>query len=350
MTHIVMNLDYSGVSALQGERETPMTNTAVRLISLIMLLQRRPNQKAAELAGALDVSVRTVHRYIGMLDELGIPVYSERGPHGGFSLVRGYRMPPLVLTPEEAVAVTLGTGLVEALWGQLYREAARGALAKLENVLPDEQCHEVSWARRTFVATNMHRVANAPLIPHLETLRRATREHRSVDVTYRSRGRREPTQRVIDPYVLVHRWGWWYVVAHCHLREGVRTFRVDRMEALTLLDTCFNQPADFDVHAYLEDEPHTRPQFEVRLRFHPESAHLAVDKRGLWERLEEQPDGSVIVTFEVPELELAIRTALSYASHAVVLEPPELHRAVRERAQALLEEYTTPTPLGETHD
>ncbi|MFP4343437.1 MAG: helix-turn-helix transcriptional regulator [Anaerolineales bacterium] len=317
-----------------------MTNTAVRLISLIMLLQRRPNQKAAALAEALDVSVRTVHRYIGMLDELGIPVYSERGPHGGFSLVRGYRMPPLVLTPEEAVAVTLGTGLVEALWGELYREAARGALAKLENLLPDEQCHEVSWARRTFVATNMHRAANAPLIPRLETLRRATREHRSVEVTYRSRGRRDPLQRVVDPYVLVHRWGWWYVVAYCHLRQDVRTFRVDRMEALTLLDTCFHQPADFDVHAYLEDEPHTRPQFEVRLRFHPESALVALDERGLWERLEEQPDGAVIVSFKVPELELAIRTALSYASHAVVLEPPELYRAVRERAQALLEEHT----------
>ena len=328
----------------RGEKERrSLTNMAVRLISLIMLLQRRPNQKAAALAEALNVSVRTVHRYISMLDELGIPVYSERGPHGGFSLVRGYRMPPLVLTPEEAVAVTLGTGLVEALWGQLYREAARGALAKLENVLPDEQCHEVSWARRTFVATNMHRAANAPLIPRLETLRCATREHRSVDVTYRSRGRREPAQRVVDPYVLVHRWGWWYVVAYCHLREDVRTFRVDRMEALTLLDTCFHQPPDFDVHAYLESEPHTRPQFEVRLRFHPKSAHLAVDERGLWERLEEQPDGGVIVSFEVPDLELATRTALSYASHAVVLEPPELYRAVRERAQALLEEHTQPS-------
>ena len=58
-----------------------MSNTATRLISLIMLLQRRPNQKAATLAEELGVSVRTVHRYIGMLDEMGIPVYSERGPH-----------------------------------------------------------------------------------------------------------------------------------------------------------------------------------------------------------------------------------------------------------------------------
>ena len=124
-----------------------MTQPATRLITLILLLQNQPNQKASELAEKLGVSVRTVHRYLSMLDEMGIPVYSERGPYGGFSLVRGYKMPPLVFTPEEAVAVTLGTGLVEEMWGQLYREASRGALAKLENLLPDEQRNEVAWAR-----------------------------------------------------------------------------------------------------------------------------------------------------------------------------------------------------------
>jgi predicted DNA-binding transcriptional regulator YafY len=96
-----------------------MSNPATRLIHLIQLLQHRPNQKAAGLAQELGVSVRTLHRYFAMLDEMGLPVYSERGPYGGFSLVRGYRMPPLVFTPHEAAAVFLGTGLVEEMWGQL---------------------------------------------------------------------------------------------------------------------------------------------------------------------------------------------------------------------------------------
>ena len=95
-----------------------MPNPATRLITLIMLLQRKPNQKAHELAEQLGVSVRTVQRYILMLDDMGIPVYAERGPYGGYALVRGYKMPPLVLTPEEAVAVYLGTGhLVQLLVG-----------------------------------------------------------------------------------------------------------------------------------------------------------------------------------------------------------------------------------------
>ena len=134
-----------------------MSTTATRLITLVMLLQRRPNRKAGELAQALGVSVRTLHRYMTMLDEMGIPIYSERGPHGGFSLVRGYKMAPLVFTPEEAVAVYLGTSLVGEMWGRLYEGAAQGALAKLDNLLPDEQRHEVAWARRSLVATGMQR-------------------------------------------------------------------------------------------------------------------------------------------------------------------------------------------------
>ena len=92
-----------------------MSKPASRLITLIMLLQNRPSQKAAGLASELGVPVRTLHRYLAQLDEMGIPIYAERGPYGGFSLVRGYKMPPLVFTPAEAVAVSLGTGLVEDL-------------------------------------------------------------------------------------------------------------------------------------------------------------------------------------------------------------------------------------------
>ncbi len=145
-----------------------MTNTATRLISLIMLLQSSPNRKAGELARELGVSIRTVHRYFEMLDELGIPLFSERGPAGGFSLVRGYKMPPLVLSPEEAVAVGLGASLVEEMWGGLYRDAARGALAKLENLLPDDQRSEIAWARRSLVTIGLRLAELGSIQDHSE--------------------------------------------------------------------------------------------------------------------------------------------------------------------------------------
>jgi predicted DNA-binding transcriptional regulator YafY len=316
-----------------------MSTTATRLITLILLLQRRPKQKAADLAEELGVSVRTIHRYVDMLNEMGVPVYSERGPYGGFSLVRGYKMPPLVFTPEEAVAVCLGTGLVEEIWGQLYRDAARGAMAKLDNVLPDEQRHEVAWARRRLVATGMHRADHAPLAPLLEKLRHAARERQCVRIVYQSRSRPDPLERDIDPYALVHRWGWWYVIGHCHLRQAMRTFRVDRIRSLRLLNKPFDVPPDFDAQQYLADNDWPQPNVQARMHFSSEAALEALDDRTMWDEVEEKPDGSMVVTFGASSLEWAARVALWYGPAVTVLEPEELRRRVREWARAVSSLY-----------
>jgi predicted DNA-binding transcriptional regulator YafY len=307
-----------------------MTNTATRLITLIFLLQNQPNQKASELAEKLGVSLRTVHRYFEMLDEMGIPVYSERGPYGGFSLVRGYKMPPLVFTLEEAVAVVLGTGLVEELWGELYRESARGALAKLENLLPEEQVREVTWARGSLVATGMNRADLKVQAPALEKLRRAIREHRSVEMLYQGSQVPHPTRRGLDPYALVHRWGWWYVIGFCHVHREVRTFRVDRISEIALLDTAFTQLPDFNLQSFLKNEPQAQPHITARLRFEPESAVLVAGNRSYWQTVEPQPDGSVEVTFPAPGLEWAASTTLAYGPAVEVIEPPELRAMVGE--------------------
>ncbi len=320
-----------------------MSNTATRLITLIMLLQRKSNQKAAELARELDVSVRTLHRYMAMLDEMGIPVYSERGPHGGFSLVRGYKMPPLVFTPEEAVAVYLGTSQVGEMWGKLYQEAARGALAKLDNILPDEQRHEIAWARRSLIATGMHRANHEHFAHILDKLRRAVRERRRVRMVYQTRERPDSTRRDFAPYALVHRWGWWYSVGHCSLRNALRTFRVDRIIKLTLLDETFNIPANFDIHDYLATELHTQSKIDVRMRFLPQAAHLGLSDRLAWDTLEEQPDGSVIVAFSVPDMEWAASAVLSYGALVEALTPKKLRRLVLKKARAVAGLYVDDT-------
>jgi predicted DNA-binding transcriptional regulator YafY len=315
-----------------------MSTTATRLITLIMLLQRRPNQKAADLAEELDVSVRTLHRYFAMLDEMGIPIYSERGRYGGFSLVRGYKLPPLVFTPDEAAAIYLGTSLVGEMWGELYSDAALGAMAKLDNVLPDEQRREVDWARRSLVATGMHRADPAELSPFLETLRKAAHERIQVELIYQGSAKAEPTQRMVDPYALVFRSGWWYLVGFCHLRQALRTFRIDRVQSLKLAEDNFKLPSDFDVHDYflrsLEDQPLKR----ARLRFVPDAAQLASGLPGYQSSLE-LPDGSLEVVITAPDLSWLASLVLSFTTWATVLEPPELRDMVRDWAQATADQY-----------
>ncbi|HEY9075000.1 MAG TPA: YafY family protein [Anaerolineaceae bacterium] len=316
-----------------------MANPAGRLITLIMLMQTRSNQKAAALAGKLGVSVRTLHRYFGMLDEMGIPVYSERGPYGGFSLVRGYRMPPLAFTPEEAAAVYLGASLVSEMWGSLYAEAAAGALAKLDNTLPNEQRAEIAWARRSLVAKDLHQPGLDALTPLLERLRKAIREQRRVSLVYSSAASAEPTRREFDAYALVYRWGWWYVVGYCHLRRAERVFRVDRIQDLHLADGTYQVPPEFDVDAFLEKEFSGQPVVLARLRFAPEAAHIARHNHVYWESLTELPGGAVEVEMHAPDLSWAASSALMYGPAVEVLAPPELRRMVTEWVERLHQAY-----------
>jgi predicted DNA-binding transcriptional regulator YafY len=280
-----------------------------------------------------------VHRYFEMLDEMGIPVYAERGPYGGFSLVRGYKIPPLIFSLEEAVAVYLGTSLVGEMWGQLYREPAQGALAKLENILPNEQRLELDWARRSLVATNLHRADPGLFLPLLEDLRQATRAQHQVSARYQSAANAEATERRIDPYALVFRAGLWYLVGYCHLRCAPRTFRVDRIQNLSILGEAFQMPEDFDIHKYLANEFKDQPIVRARLRFIPEAAHIVTSNRILWESLAENPDGSMDVILAAPDLPWLASMALSFANLVTVLEPAELRDMVRDWAQATANLY-----------
>jgi len=317
-----------------------MSQLASRLITLIMLLQRQPNQKGADLADKLGVSVRTLHRYFAALDEMGIPVYTERGPHGGFSLVRGYKMPPLVFSPEEATAVYLGTSLVEGIWGNLYHEAAQGALAKLDNVLPDEQRAEAAWARRSLVTIGLQRSDYQALQPKLEMLRTAIRELRTVSMLYRSSNRQEAQQRDLNPYALVHRWGWWYVAGYCHLRRALRLFRVDRIVEQALTNQKFTIPADFDIHAFLTAEFQGEQMVRVRMRFAPQAETVVLDNQLNWEAMEKEADGSIVVSFSTPDLTWAASTILAYGPLVTALEPAELRQMVGEWVREIQKLYT----------
>jgi predicted DNA-binding transcriptional regulator YafY len=208
-------------------------------------------------------------------------------------------------------------------------------LAKLDNVLPDEQQAEVAWAQRTLRAIGLTQAAPDHFGLHLKTLWAAIHQRRMVSMRYRGRNQPEPLTREVDPYVLVHGWGRQYCLGYCHLRRGIRSFRVDRILDLTLLDQTFEVPADFDLETYVATEPYFQRRVQARLHFAPNAALQALDNQTQWDSLEKQPDGSIIVTFEIPEIEVAANIIVSYGYLAKILEPEELRELVRERAAAI---------------
>lgn len=316
-----------------------MGNVATRLLSLIMLLQSRPGWKAAELAAELSVSERTVHRYMGMLDEMGIPIYSERGPYGGFSLVRGYKLPPLIFTAEEATVLYMGANLVREVWGQTYDDAVTAVTAKLDNVLPDDLRQEVARVRQSLVVGGLTARDYRPWEPTIHTLRQCIGERRCVRLLYRALGRQEDTDRVLEPYALTLQWGLWYLVGFCRLRQDMRTFRVDRIQDVTPLKDRFTLPRDFSVREYLERTMSFEPNYTVIVHLEASVASQVRERHSHWMEITDHDDGSITARFGVAKLDWATGWVLSYGSVARALEPPELIAHVQEAAREALRQY-----------
>lgn len=316
-----------------------MGNVATRLLSLIMLLQSRPMWKASELADEFNVSERTIHRYMAMLDEMGIPIYSERGPYGGFSLVRGYKLPPLLFTPEEATVLYMGANLIKDVWGQTYNDAVTSVTAKLDNVLPDDLRHEVMQAQQTLVVGGLTARDYRPWEPTLHTLRQCIGERRCVQLQYRAYGRQEDTERVLEPYALTFQWGLWYLIGYCRLREDMRTFRVDRIQQSKPLEDTFDIPPDFSVREYLAHSLRFEPNYQVVVHLSSEVALETRQRHGHWMDITDEDDGSSIARFGVANLDWSVGWVLSYGAHARALEPPELIARVRQAAAEALKMY-----------
>ena len=316
-----------------------MGNVTTRLFTLIQLLQLRPLWTATELSDELDVSVRTVHRYLGMLEEMGIPIVSERGRGGGFALLRGYNLPPMIFTAEEATALALGANLVEEVFGALYQDALISATAKLDNVLPDDLRQEVAGALRTLVFSRLTARDYRPWQPALRTLRAAIADRRRVHLTYQAFSQEE-TCRDVDPYALAFRSGFWYLVGYCHLRDDMRMFRVDRIQALQARAERFTLPRDFDAHAYLETSTEYAQSYHVVVWLDARVAPIVREYSGAWMDLTEHDDGAVTAHFDANDLNWATGWVLSYGSMARALEPPELVTRVRAEAQRVVDCYS----------
>ncbi|MBG0832037.1 YafY family transcriptional regulator [Planomonospora sp. ID67723] len=240
--------------------------TVTRVLALLELLQASPGLTGPELAARLEVDERTVRRYAVKLAELGVPVEADRGRYGGYRLLPGYKLPPLMFTDDEATAVVLGL-LAGRRTGLAVGEAATGsALAKIQRVLPQALRERVEAVSQTLEHTRAApAAASAPRAGPLLALADAARRGRTVRLAYRS-WKGEPSERDLDPYGIVFHSGRWYVAGFDHGSGEVRTFRVDRVASAGRTERAFEVPEDFDAAGHVAEALSAVPyRYEVRV-------------------------------------------------------------------------------------
>jgi predicted DNA-binding transcriptional regulator YafY len=309
---------------------------ASRLVTLLLLLQTRGQMTAAELARELEISERTVHRDIDALSEAGVPIYAERGPHGGVRLVDGYRTRLTGMTGDEVEALFL-SGLPGPAAELGLGTVITAARLKVLAALPAELRPRASRLVERFYLDPAGWFRHGESVPHLPSLAQAVWECVRTRITY-DRGD-SVVERMLEPLGLVLKGGTWYLVARRD--DETRTYRVARVDTAELLTERFERPPGFDLATYWAESSAAYerevPRLEVVVRVDPAHTDELRDLIG-----DASMDTAVSVPGADPEGWSRLRIRMTYPGDAParllgmgpsleVIDPPE----VRQRVVAL---------------
>jgi predicted DNA-binding transcriptional regulator YafY len=330
---------------------------ASRLLSVLLLLQNRGRLTARELADELEVSIRTIYRDMDALSASGVPVYADRGPDGGYSLLDGYRTRLTGMTAEEADALAL-SGMPEAAAELGLGRVLVAAQLKVQAALPTELSDRAGRIAERFHLDAPGWFREADQVPTLTGVADAVWNQRVLRVRYRrwATGGREPeVERELEPLGLVLKAGTWYLVAAPHAEPGAvspgpRTYRIARILDLETLDVRFDRPDGFDLwkywHQRTQELTDALYQAEATVRFSPRALELAPVRlsphtaralaEGSWPAGD---DGWVRAVIPIESIAHARGELLALGADVEVLGPPALREQMIDTAHALATLY-----------
>ncbi|MFF4844077.1 helix-turn-helix transcriptional regulator [Streptomyces collinus] len=322
-----------------------------RLLSILLLLQTRGRVPAHELADRLEVSVRTIYRDVEALSASGVPVYAERGRHGGIELLAGFRTDVTGLTADESRALFILAA--QGAHAALGLDAALGsALRKVMAALPapHRPAAEVT-SRRILVDATRWRSGPGRSVD-LQVLQDAVFADRRLRVSYRHSGQREPRTYTVDPYGLVAKAGVWYLVAD--RRAAPRLFRADRVRSARLLDEPVRRRTGVelaDVWEVLRRQVEERPEGAIDVTVRVRRERLDMFQRMAGALLTELPeddgdDDWVTVRLSYPALR-AVRQLLGFSDQVEILDPPEARAELLRAVGAVTALYQEAGRTGE---
>lgn len=310
-----------------------MNHPASRVLAVLELLQAHSRMSGSELARRINVDVRTLRRYIRVLEDIGIPITAERGRYGAYSLIAGFKLPPMMFSDDEALAISIGLMAARGLGLADAAPAVASAQAKLERVMPPTLKKRVRAVDET-VTLDFRQARSSGNNVALLQLSDAAQSRRRVHFDYRAADGAD-SARDFDAYGLTFRSGHWYVVGHCHLRGGLRSFRLDRIGDVRPLNQSFGRPDGFDAATHLSFSIATLPRataVEVLLKTDLAGAQYEfIGDIGIFDAT---ADGVVLRT-RTDDLDWFARQLARLSCDFEIRSPPELGAALARRAQQL---------------
>lgn len=310
-------------------------NRTDRLVAMVMHLQGRRVVRASELAAHFEVTERTVYRDIAALSEAGVPICGEAGV--GYTLMKGYQLPPVMFTAEEASALFVGGELVKEFTDASLHGPMASALEKLRAVLPRDRQDQVArlLGNTLVVGRPRHAAPEAAGQQWLFTVQQGVVLQRVLRMGYHGRERAQDTQRDVEPLGVVFYGGAWYLVAWCRLRGDYRHFRIDRIRRLELRPERFALRAGFSLAEHMRESEARGKTLEVRVWFDRRTQERA--------RLESsatliagcERDGGTEFTLFTYSLDWMAHWLLSFGPGAEALAPAKLRQKVRALAEAV---------------
>lgn len=304
------------------------TRPASRILSMLELLQDRPGITGPQLASHLGVSSRTVRRYVGALQEMGIPVEPMPGRYGGYRLISGFRLPPLMFSADEAIGLVLAIVAARPQGITGADHPAERAISKIERVLSPDLARKISEIREAVIMPSglWDPEAVFPDPDVLSTLTHASLTDHRLWMRYSSR-EAEETAREVDPYGVVALFGRWYLHGWCHLRNDRRTFRVDRIRRADILPKTFTRPDDIDALAAVQASLAMSRGWRVTVRIDAPIDEVRTYVPPALAVL--QPDGDAQTTLmaSADDPDWFAWRLMSIPCDMTIIEPPELREA-----------------------
>lgn len=313
-------------------------NRIDRLTGMILLLQSHRVITAEKIAAHFEISVRTVYRDLSALGEAGVPIIGEAGM--GYSLMRGYHVPPVMFTENEAAALFLSGEVTQQVADESLRDALRDALLKIRAVLPAERRDYVNRLSRSVQVWLPVGTGAADERQSLMPLQQAVVRKQCVSLSYDAGRRGLITDRMVEPLGVIFYGRQWHLIAHCQLRNAVRDFRLDRMNHWQVLEARFSGHDDFSMKEFLAEQIASREVIPTVIHFAPEVMERVRTEYYSSSLLESPlPDGWVKVESLTSCTRWMASWIMSYGLDAEVISPKELREEIRGVAEKVAALY-----------